>query len=117
MSRGWFITLTVIVVSALAFFITDCSTGKDRHLECSVSRHRYVAAWTEYTTSTDGDGNVTCDTTYHPEEFHILTTGEGEFDILVKQDEYDKLSDEEPITVRIRVGKWTGIRWIPTIVE
>ena len=109
-----FITL---VLCGLTFLCVDCSAGKTRHLECYVADKERVAAWTEIHTSVDSDGNTHISTQYHPEEFRLICQEYGADLVRVNVGEsfYREATNGQPVTIRVRVGKWTGINHLARI--
>ena len=116
--------VVAIIISALctfmAFFIVDCYCGTTKFFECKVTDKQYKPAWTETHTSTDSDGNIHLDTTYHPEEYHVYCdeyAGDIHFDCLESAAFYHSLTNTQPVTVKTRKGKWTGGYYIPRISQ
>lgn len=112
------ITLISILLAGLAFLISDCCSGHWKHLECSISDHRYYPAWTETTWSTDSDGNVSFSTIQHPEEYHLTAydlADQSSLDIQTEPYRYNQTTNGAIVTVRVRIGRWTNVRWMPQI--
>ena len=112
------VVLAALVLCGLTFLCVDCSAGKTRYLECYVADKERVAAWTEVHTSIDSDGNVHVSTQYHPEEFRLLCQEHGA-DALVRvnvgEGFYREATNGQPVTVRVRVGRWTGMNHLARI--
>lgn len=114
------IFIALFIVFLIGGIIADCSCGRDRHLECNLRRHQYVAPWVETTTSTDSEGHVSFSTIHHPEEFHLIFWDLEEnngIDIEVPEDQYQRMTDGQYATVKVRQGRWTKTRLMPTIIE
>lgn len=111
-------SIFILLGLGIVFCVTDCSAGRTRYFECNVSGHQYVAAWNETSVSTDSDGKMSVSTTYHPEEYHVIcqqSDGDGAFDVSTSRAQYHTVADGQAVTVRTRIGKWTGIAWVPSI--
>lgn len=104
---------------ALIFMGADCCSGHTKRFEANVISHHYVAAWTETSVSTDSDGHTTVDTTYHPEEFHVICGEAGgeqrTFDVSTTRGTYYSVTNDQEVTVIARIGKWSKAAYLPTI--
>jgi hypothetical protein len=109
--------LTVVIIG----LIVDYCRGTTRYWECFVTAHEYKAAWTEYTTRTDSNGNTVEDSDYHPEEYHVFCEEYGGehhvFDVQTIATTYHSTKDSQDVTVKTREGRWTGTQWLPSIVK
>lgn len=113
---NWPLLLLAALILLTIFCITDCSCGTVKHWECQVFEHRYVEPRTEVRTTVDENGTHV-DVIHHPEEFHLYCIGELEVDVQVDSERYHRLINGTEVTVRTKIGKWTGIKWVPHIVE
>lgn len=119
MNRSLAITFLALAALALSFVVTDCSLGITKHVECSVWRHRYVPPWVEVHTNTDSEGHSYTTTTYHNEEWRLdcLDVDANTYDVEVRAADYHAITNDQPVTVKVRVGKWTKGRYLPRLVE
>lgn len=114
------ITMLYLAALALCFMCVDCSCGTTQHNECTAIAHEYKPPWTEVTTSTDSDGEVSISTTHHPEEYHVICSVNGDgpdhqFDCNSSRITYYAVTNGQPVMVRTREGRWTHHRYIPSI--
>ena len=109
--------LCIILFGLLVFFCLDCGVGKTRYLECYVADREYKPAWTEISSHTDSDGHTHFSTTRHPEEFHVFCQelSAGVIDVSTTRSIYHIVTNNQSVTVKIREGKWSGIKWMPQI--
>lgn len=82
-----YVALTGILL--IAFFITDCSTGRTTHDEATVNGRYYKPPWTE--------------TTMKIEDHNAGKTF------------YFSLTNGQFVTIRSKQGRWTGIKYLGTI--
>jgi hypothetical protein len=111
-------TMGVSFFVGIVCICVDCGAGTTRYFECSVAAHHYEPAWTQITTSTDSNGNTSVDTVDHPEEFHLICQqlqGVETFDVSSSRAKYYTITNDECVTVAVRVGRWTGAHYCPRI--
>lgn len=121
-------TLSIVggcfVLALLVGVIADCSAGHTRHIESLVMGHRFVPGYLSTWTNVDADGNVTTDSTWHPEEYHLDCAPCGidyswdhSLDVRVSQEQFESVTNGQYVTVRVREGKWTGARYLPQLAD
>lgn len=106
----------IVVGLTVAFVVTDCSAGRSQPFTSIIIGRNYVAAWTEISTSTDADGNVSI--TCHPEEYHLIakdSESERLFDVQTRKDLFFTVTNNQYVIVNARVGRWTKAAYLPTI--
>lgn len=116
--KACIIILIAFITLSLVFLCLDYGMGQTRFLEGVVLSHHYIEAWTETRVFTDSQGHVSFDIINHPEEFHIICQqlpNEQSFDITTVHVQYDSLTNDQPITIQTRQGKWTHVQWVPRI--
>lgn len=115
------ITVASVIGLLLVFVCVDCSSGVTKHYDCRVSGRHHVAAWVETRVSSDSDGNISTSVIHHPEEFHLFCDDFEDstrtFDVRTTSVCYNTITNGESVVVRVRQGKWTGIGYLPSIVE
>ena len=117
MDRVIALSLAALLVLVMGFLIVDCSAGYTQRFESVVVGHHYKPPWTEVSTSTDADGNMSVSTTHHAEEFHVLCKSEaGEvLDCMESRQTYYSTTNEQAVMVKVRQGRWTGGYYMPRI--
>ena len=109
-----------LLLLGLVFLLVDCSCGKTRFFECLVCDHEYKAPWTEVETTTDSEGHARVVTRFHSEEYHVICRESGGslvFDCQTDKTSYFDHADGQQVTVRTRVGRWTGGHYLPVMVD
>lgn len=112
------IAILSLLTAGLLFVCVDCSSGRIRYFECSVSGHQYKPAWVETSVNTDSEGNVSIDTIHHQEEYHVFCqelSGARVFDCLTRASIYYVVTNSQIVCVRTREGRWSGAQYLPTI--
>lgn len=110
----------ILLGLAVCFCIADCSAGRSKHLECVVIGHEYKPAWVETYSTTDSEGRTHIETTYHREEFWLVCQDQetmNEVNVQTRQFVYNSTTNNQEVTVETRIGRWTGIRWVPSISQ
>lgn len=111
-----------LMATGLTFVSADCSAGQTKHIESLVIGHRFVPGWLETTTHVDADGNSTTDTTWHPEEYHLQCIpcdieDQHLLDVLVRQLQFESVTNGQYVTIRVFEGRWTGARYLPQLSD
>lgn len=104
----------VLIGLLLVLMFADCIAGSSRHLEATVSRLVYYPPYT--TSHVETDGRIT--TEYHAEEWHAVCSelGTGDtIDVGISRNLFYTVTNGQPVTVCVRVGRWSGINWNPSI--
>ena len=107
-----------VVAVMLCFLCADCCAGTTVRYDCRVSGRQFIEPWTEVDTSTDSDGHVHVTTTRHEAEFHLfcdpLDDGKT-INVNTTAVKYHTITNGQEVTVSVRSGRWTGVRWLPTL--
>lgn len=113
LKKYWLVILLSIAISVLVFLVIDALLGSSKHLECVVAEHIYVSSWTEIQTRYNDKTSYTVPV-YHPEEYKLVMSISGEdrqITMNVSSLTYNEKKDGQQVTVRVCVGKFTGINW------
>lgn len=100
------------------FIGIDCSCGTNLNYQCDVKGRQYVAPWTEFTSSTDSDGNVHFNTIHHQAEYHLFcedTESGYSFDVNTTPMKFNTITNGQAVEVWVRKGRFTGAKYLPRI--
>lgn len=101
--------LSLLLVLALAGWVTDCATGTSTETRAIVLEKVYVPSRVEYGNTTI-DGKTGTTTTYTSEEWKLLVRDrQGDtFGCNVSAGDWGTTSRGDSITVPLRIGRFTG---------